>query len=113
MARKSNVIYWEQVIADQRNSGLTQSTWCEQNDVNIHNFRYWKNRLKHDENSNHPSSKPTWTLVTASSATTTIKPSEFESGQIDIQVGKVKMTLRNSVAPNLLSDVLEVLMHYV
>lgn len=74
MARTSNLEYWEQVIADQTNSGLTQSKWCEQSDVNIHNFRYWKSRLKHDENSNHTSSTPTWTLVTASSTTTTVKP---------------------------------------
>lgn len=113
MARAANVEYWQQVIADQENSGLTQAKWCEQNHVNIHNFRYWKNRLQRNENSNHTSSKPTWTLVTASSATSTVKPLESENGEIDIQVGKVKMTLRNSVDPNLLSDILGVLMHYV
>ncbi|SHJ99070.1 hypothetical protein SAMN02745975_03396, partial [Geosporobacter subterraneus DSM 17957] len=90
MARTPNQDYWEQVIADQRDSGLTQVKWCEQNDVNIHNFRYWKNRLKRDENSNIISSATTWTLVTASSPTSTVKPSMSGTGEIDIQVGKVK-----------------------
>lgn len=113
MKRTSNSQYWEQVIADQTNSGLTQVKWCEQNDVNIHNFRYWKSRIKGNKHSNDTPLKPTWMLVTKSSAAPTIKPSESETGQIDLKVGKVKMTLRNSVDSNLLSNVLEVLMQYV
>lgn len=113
MVRTSNLEYWEQVVLDQANSGLTQTKWCEQNAVKIHKFRYWKSKLKQYKCSNQKSSSPTWTLLTTSPTTSPVESSESKSGKIDIQVGKVKITLQNSVDQNFLSDVLEVLMHYV
>ena len=45
MARKADPDYWQQQLTNQNLSGLTQAQWCEQNNINIHNFRYWRNRL--------------------------------------------------------------------
>ena len=111
MARNSNSEYWKQVIKDQTSSGLVQVKWCEQNDVNIHNFRYWKNKIKRDENSGQKSTTPTWALVTANPDSKSKAP-ESKTGEIEIQIGKVNMTLRNSVDTNLFSDVIKVLMNY-
>lgn len=46
MNREFNQKKWQEIIDHQRSSGLTQKLWCEANDINIHNFRYWVNRLK-------------------------------------------------------------------
>ncbi len=47
MSRKSNPSYWKNALQEQKASKLSQAKWCEQNNVNIHNFRYWKNKTSH------------------------------------------------------------------
>ncbi|ABR47948.1 hypothetical protein Amet_1776 [Alkaliphilus metalliredigens QYMF] len=37
---------WKLHINSQLSSGQTQIQWCEEQSVNIHSFRYWKNRLQ-------------------------------------------------------------------
>ena len=37
---------WARHIETQEGSGLSQKKWCEANQVNPHNFRYWRQRLK-------------------------------------------------------------------
>lgn len=37
---------WEQRISDYKESGLTQTKWCEANDVSIHQFKYWSRKIK-------------------------------------------------------------------
>lgn len=113
MARNSNPEYWEQILAEQMNSGLTQTKWCEENDVSIHNFRYWKNRLKQKVHPGDKSLSSTWTLLTAKAPNTAFTDTENKTGEIIVQVGEIKMTLQNSVDLNFLSDVLKVLMQYV
>ncbi len=34
--------YWEQRIRDWKESGLKQTQYCRQNNLNIRNFGYWK-----------------------------------------------------------------------
>ena len=36
---------WQTIIEYQIASGQPQIKWCEEHDVNIHNFRYWKRRF--------------------------------------------------------------------
>jgi len=66
MDKKANQQYWKQVMADQGGSGLTQAIWCQKNNVNIHNFRDWKRRLKDEEDSDANYPNPQWALVTNS-----------------------------------------------
>ncbi len=70
MDKKANQQYWKQVMEDQGSSGLTQAIWCERNNVNIHNFRYWKRRLKDEEDSDTNNPDPQWALVTNSPGST-------------------------------------------
>ena len=39
---------WAARFADQKASGLTVRTWCEQNDLSIHKYNYWKHLLKEE-----------------------------------------------------------------
>jgi len=64
MDKKANQQYWQQVMEDQGSSGLTQVVWCQKNNVSIHNFRYWKRRLRDVENLDANNSDPQWALVT-------------------------------------------------
>ncbi|BES63915.1 hypothetical protein SANA_03540 [Gottschalkiaceae bacterium SANA] len=46
MDRELNKQKWQEIIEHQRSSGLSQKQWCEENQVNLHSFRYWVRRLK-------------------------------------------------------------------
>jgi len=36
---------WREKILKQRESGLSIKSWCRQNDIDIHAFRYWRNKF--------------------------------------------------------------------
>lgn len=38
-------LLWQERIKDYRASKLSAPAWCQQNQVNIHTFRYWVNKL--------------------------------------------------------------------
>ncbi len=39
---------WAARFADQKASGLPVRTWCEQNQLTIHKYNYWKHLLKEE-----------------------------------------------------------------
>jgi hypothetical protein len=39
---------WTSRFADQKASGLSVRQWCEQNQVSIHTYNYWKHALKEE-----------------------------------------------------------------
>ena len=39
---------WAARFTDQKASGLTVRAWCEQNQVSIHKYNYWKHLLKEE-----------------------------------------------------------------
>lgn len=93
---------WEVRISEQRESGLTQAKWCEENSVNIHNFRYWKRRI----NEYSCGAKSEGGFIA-------IKPANSVSnGFIKITIGSATVEVADSTNLDLLNDVVKVLMHY-
>lgn len=39
---------WATRFSDQKASGLTVKEWCDQNDLSIHTYNYWKHALKEE-----------------------------------------------------------------
>lgn len=39
---------WTAHFTDQKASGLTVHAWCEQNQISIHKYSYWKHILKEE-----------------------------------------------------------------
>ena len=39
---------WATRFSDQKASGLTVKEWCNQNDLSIHTYNYWKHALKEE-----------------------------------------------------------------
>lgn len=39
---------WATRFSDQKVSGLTVKEWCDQNDLSIHTYNYWKHALKEE-----------------------------------------------------------------
>ncbi len=46
--RQARLQEWAVRFADQKASGLTVRQWCEQNDLSIHAYNYWKRLLKEE-----------------------------------------------------------------
>jgi len=45
MKRSEKTGYWQDQVEKQKQSGLSQSGYCEQAGIRIHNFYRWKRRL--------------------------------------------------------------------
>lgn len=39
---------WSSRFSDQKASGLTVKQWCDQNNLSIHTYNYWKHLLKEE-----------------------------------------------------------------
>lgn len=46
--------FWQQMVAEQSTSGLSQRAFCEQHDLALSTFQWWRRRLK----SRGPSAEP-------------------------------------------------------
>jgi hypothetical protein len=85
MTRTERRKEWEDRISDLRKSGLTQSKWCELNDVNIHQLKYWLRQLKSNTVSSETTSK--WVPVTIEESVRTTHESLYlEVNQVKIEV---------------------------
>ena len=45
---QANLTEWAARFSDQKASGLTVRQWCEQNQLSIHKYNYWKHLLKEE-----------------------------------------------------------------
>ncbi len=46
MSREERQEYWELVISEFSESGLTKTDYCKNNEIPVSTFNYWENRLK-------------------------------------------------------------------
>jgi hypothetical protein len=46
LEREEKRVYWEQMLYKWEASGLSQSEFCRQNDLNRRRFNYWKRRFR-------------------------------------------------------------------
>jgi len=116
MDKKANQQYWRQVMEDQGDSGLTQAIWCQKNNVNIHNFRYWKRRLKDEEDSDANNPDPQWALVTNSPGLAQVNedstlPLASKTG-IVIKSGKLSVEFTGPMDKEIIHGVMEFLISH-
>lgn len=102
MNREENRAKWQDIINEQTASDQTQARWCAENDINIHNFRYWKSRLSSE---NEEMAGSDFGFV---SLRPTIKPSKA----VTIRIGSAAIEVDDAVNLSLLENVVKVLMHY-
>ena len=46
MSKRRNQAEWQRLIEEQAASGLTQKAFCDQADIPVATFGYWKRKLK-------------------------------------------------------------------
>jgi hypothetical protein len=102
ISSNENQLIWEERLSEQGSSGLTQQQWCEENNINLHNFRYWKRRLS----TIHQEASIPQRFVAISSISSQAKT------PLQISIGKLSVEIREGVDLSLLDDVIKVLMRY-
>ncbi len=85
---------WELRIAEYRASGLTQTKWCEENDLKIHQFHYWLRKIEKPQ-----VSSPKWIPITMDEHVDDSKDS------IQIRIGKASIEVKPGFDPSHLADV--------
>jgi len=92
---------WEQRIANFTSSGQSASTWCAANEISIHQFWYWKKRLKTTQDPLSDSSK--WLALEMEDSIEESKP------KLVVKVGQATLELEPGFDPKLLADVVRTL----
>lgn len=102
MNRETNRAKWQGIINEWAASDKTQAHWCAENNVNIHNFRYWKSRLNTEI---EETPKSDFGFVS-------LKPSLKPGKAVTVRIGSATIEVDESVNLSLLEDVVKVLIHH-
>ncbi len=86
---QENQRMWESRIAEQVASGLTQKEWCDANDINLHNLRYWKHRLV--------VSKQQASITQRFVAISPIQSQAFTQAPLRLSIGKLAVEIREGI----------------
>lgn len=92
---------WERRIALYRASGLTQSKWCEINEISIHKLKYWLYKV--DDSHSTQDSKNKWIPVALGES------DEQQNETLTIRVGFASIEVKSGFNSSLLVDVVKVL----
>jgi hypothetical protein len=90
---------WEPRISDFKSSGQTQTSWCADHELNIHQFRYWLRKFNSPElNETKVSSNTNWLSID-------IDDQKGTGNSISVKVGEVTIEVKPGYDPVLFLDV--------
>ncbi|MDL0421959.1 IS66 family insertion sequence element accessory protein TnpB [Caldibacillus thermoamylovorans] len=92
---------WELRIADFRASGQTQSKWCADNHVKLHQLKYWLKKLEKTNQISIPS--PKWVPITLDEQHAESKDT------LQIYIGQASIEVKPGFDPSFLADVVRTL----
>jgi hypothetical protein len=92
---------WEQRIANFLSSGQSASKWCAANEISIHQFWYWKRRLKAIDDTVKDPSK--WLSLEMDDSI------EESKSKIVVKMGQASIEVGHGFDPKLLVDVVKAL----
>jgi hypothetical protein len=93
---------WEQRMENFMSSGQSTSKWCAANDINIHQFWYWKKRLKTTQNPVSESTK--WVSIEMD-----VDSIDQPENKLIVRVGQASIEVTTGFDPNLLTEVVRTL----
>lgn len=97
---------WESRISEFRMSGQSRKTWCEANQVSLHQFHYWFGKLSRQESQSH-SQPGNWAMIELKESYQDGKRSR--EGALSVRIGPAVIEVRDGYSPSLLLDVVKVL----
>lgn len=103
MASNDKRQLWTQRITDYRNSGMTASNWCEDNEIILSQLRYWLLKFK-KENTLLESNGTNWVSVDFSNSLSNPK-----ERTITVKIGPATIELNKNFDKDVFTDVVKVL----
>ena len=103
MASNDKRQLWTQRITDYRNSGMTASNWCEDNEIILSQLRYWLLKFK-KENTSTESNGTNWVSVDLSNS-----PSNTKEKTISIKIGLATIELNKGFDKEVFTEAVKVL----
>lgn len=89
---------WEERIKNYEDSGLSIKSWCETNEIKLHQFNYWRRKFKKKQEVQN-------TLIPIDLSQMTLK----DDSSIKLNIGKINLEIKSGFNPSLLKEVLKVL----
>lgn len=93
---------WQERVEAQAASLLSQKAWCKENNVNIHNFTYWKKRLSEGLKQNEHSQQ----FIALSPKV------ELSPVPIVLKIGSATIEVHENFNSSLLEDLVSILIRY-
>lgn len=93
---------WEGRITDFTSSGQSGAAWCEANQINLHQFYYWKKRLMSENPTGNQS--PDWVTFEVG------KPTIDSNDYIRVRVGEVIIEVERGYDSDILLNVIQTLL---
>lgn len=91
---------WRAIVTAYKTSGQRQTEWCQANNVNLSNLRYWLQKEKKMEPASEK--KHQWLAVNLN----TLEPTDRNQSLI-LQIGQVRLTVNPGFDPQFLTDVVQ------
>jgi len=111
LKRQHYLQIWTPIIHECKNSGMTVKSWCEEKNINEKQYYYWQRRVREAMLPSTVTDKEQVTsFVRMDDPVMAGKTSSFQPDMV-INYGNLRMELSNTVAPDLLSQVMQVLHH--
>ena len=93
---KSKIDYWSEQIKLQKESGLSQQKWCEENGIKYHTMKSWGTKLKKEEE------KPKSQFIE-------LKPAEpaIRAENIEITISKISLKVTPQSFPFVIKELVK------
>lgn len=92
---------WEHRVASYRASGLTQAKWCEENNLALHQLKYWLKRVEGRDSKSKPAVSFTPVVID--------ERTPPQNDKLLINVGDVIIEVKPGFNPTFLADVVRTL----
>ena len=96
-------ILWNRLLTEQKSSGLSVSSWCQERSISVNTFSYWRKRLHKPATApaEHKPAPAGWVAVRADHSS--------PAGSLTLRIGSVSLDVATGFDRQLLRDVLGVL----
>ncbi len=97
-ASEETTAYWKEQVQAFQKSGMTRTTYCEQNQIKIFQLDYWRHKFAKPKTA---SSKSGWIPLR-------VKENAEGSDGIRLRIGKLEIEVRHGFDGELLAEVLRI-----
>jgi hypothetical protein len=101
-ASEETTAYWKQQVEAFQKSGMSRAAYCEQNQLKIYQFDYWRKRLLKPK-LKCTDSRPGWIPLQVNESA-----GQDMAGGIRLKVGQLEIEIRRGFDRELLAEVLRV-----